>query len=92
MTDTNPNRRQVLKLGAALPAVAAAIPMLLSGRDARAQKMPQKQAQYQDTPKNGQRCDGCQFYIPGDGNVGKCQVVAGEVAAEGWCALYAPSS
>jgi hypothetical protein len=89
MANGNQTRRQVLKLGASLPAAAlAAAPVVLSARQARAQKMSKAQAQYQDQPKNDQRCDNCQFWIEG----GECQIVAGEVAAEGWCALWAPAS
>lgn len=85
-------RRKILKGAIALPGVIAATVAGFRVSDTKAQKMPQDQAQYQDTPKNGQRCDGCRFYVPGDGDSGKCQVVAGTVAAEGWCALYAPTS
>lgn len=91
MTDkktTTATRRKVLKLGASLPAFAAGLPFLLNARNANAQKMPKEQAQYQDQPKNGKRCDGCRFWVEG----GKCKVVAGDIAAEGWCALYSPAS
>lgn len=83
-------RRGVIKLGAALPlATLAALPLLAAGsRDARAQKMPQEQAQYQDSPKNGQKCATCQFF---QANQNACQVVAGDIAPEAWCALYAPA-
>jgi len=86
---TPPRRREVIKLGAALPLGAlAALPILGGSRAARAQKMPKAQAQYQDQPKNGQKCATCRFFIAGDN---ACQVVAGEIAPEAWCALYAPA-
>jgi High potential iron-sulfur protein./TAT (twin-arginine translocation) pathway signal sequence. len=46
---------------------------------------------YQPTPKNDQRCDGCQYYVPdqnGDG-MGACTLIAGEVDPAGWCFSYA---
>lgn len=45
---------------------------------------------YQDQPKNGQQCSGCQFYVPdanGDG-MGACTVVSGPVSPEGWCSSW----
>ncbi|MFB6196527.1 MAG: high-potential iron-sulfur protein [Haloplanus sp.] len=46
---------------------------------------------YQESPKNGQKCSGCQFYIPdknGDG-LGACAIVAGTIDPEGYCVSYA---
>lgn len=87
-------RRGVLKLAATLPATLAALPVLLRTADARAAKMSKEQAQYQDEPNNGQKCINCQFYVkPASGSgPGECQVVAGEIAPEAWCALYAPTA
>ena len=83
------NRREVIKLGVALPLGAlAALPVLGGPRTARAQKMPKAQAQYQDQPKNGQKCATCQFFVKGEN---ACQVVDGEIAPNAWCALYAPA-
>lgn len=88
----NAARRRFLTLAASVPGAAAVV--ALAGRvgDAAAQsKMSKKAAQYQDQPKDGQRCDGCQFYIPAEGDgPGACQVVEGEIAPEAWCVLYAP--
>jgi len=85
------SRRGVLKLAAALPAALAAVPFVLAGRGAEAAKMPKKQAQYQPDPNGNQKCANCRFYVEGEGGgPGKCQVVAGEIAPEAWCALYAP--
>jgi hypothetical protein len=45
---------------------------------------------YQPEPNDGQRCDGCQFYIPdqnGDG-MGACAIVEGQIAPEGWCTSF----
>lgn len=91
MADTGATRRHVLKLGAGLPAAAAAIPLALRAGGAQAQKTPKKAAQYQDSPKNGQKCTGCRFWQPTDGDMGKCQVVQGKIHPNGWCALYTPA-
>jgi len=88
MADTGATRRQLLKLSASLPAAAAAIPLALRSGEAKAQKTPKKQAQYQDSPKNGQKCVNCRFWQEADGDMGKCQVVAGKIHPDGWCALY----
>lgn len=45
---------------------------------------------YQSSPKNDQRCSGCQFYIPdknGDG-LGACTLVEETIDPEGWCVSY----
>lgn len=46
---------------------------------------------YQPDPNNGQRCDGCQYYVPdqnGDG-MGACTLISGQVDPAGWCISYA---
>lgn len=59
-----------------------------------ANKVPQKDAQYQATPKNGQKCDACQYYIAGaqPSAPGTCQLVEGSISPNGWCALFAKKS
>lgn len=47
---------------------------------------------YQSTPKNGQQCTDCRYWIEdmnGDG-LGACALVEGKIEPEGWCASYAP--
>jgi hypothetical protein len=58
---------------------------------ARAQSKATKQAmQYQDQPKNGQRCDGCMQFVAGGkaGAMGTCKVVEGPISPGGWCIAY----
>jgi len=45
---------------------------------------------YQDSPKNDQRCDGCQFYIldKNDDGMGACTLVEGNIDPAGWCSSY----
>jgi hypothetical protein len=49
-----------------------------------ATKMPQKAVSYQATPKGKARCDNCALWQPPS----SCQLVAGTIAASGWCVLY----
>lgn len=46
--------------------------------------------QYQEQPKNGQKCDQCLQFIPGakQGANGTCKVVDGPISPNGWCAAY----
>jgi hypothetical protein len=82
-TRTHPldiSRRRLLRgapfaLGAALAATAAAAE----------NKVSQKLARYQATPKGDQRCDNCVQWQP----PASCKIVAGEISPAGWCILYA---
>jgi len=69
--------RIVLSGAAVLGAGAAA-------RQALAAKMPKNVAQYQDTPKNGEKCVDCVHFVEG----GQCKLVEGEISPEGWCTLF----
>lgn len=47
---------------------------------------------YQSSPKNGQQCSDCTYYIEdqdGDG-LGACAIVEGKIEPSGWCASFAP--
>jgi hypothetical protein len=68
-----------------LLAAAGAAPILaLTGGQAQA-KIAQTAVHYQPTPKDGKQCDGCNFFMAPSG----CKLVDGEIAATGWCALWA---
>jgi hypothetical protein len=68
-----------------LLAAAGAAPLLaLTGGQAQA-KIAQTAVHYQTTPKDGKQCDGCNFFMAPNG----CKLVDGEIAATGWCALWA---
>lgn len=54
---------------------------------AQGAKLTKPHAQYQDSPKNGDRCSGCAHFLP-DRN--GCKLVAGDISPDGWCMLYAP--
>ncbi|MFC6990095.1 high-potential iron-sulfur protein [Haloplanus sp. GCM10025708] len=47
--------------------------------------------EYQSSPRNGQRCSGCRYYVPdqnGDG-LGACAIVEGKIEPDGYCVSYA---
>jgi len=75
------SRRQFFRYLAGTAVLLSAIPLMA--------KAPKEQVAYQDSPKNGQRCDTCIHYEPSGGGSGTCKLVKGEVAAKGWCQLYA---
>ena len=68
-------------------AVAAPVVVATLANEAHAAKMPKSAVSYQDSPKNGQRCDGCKFW---EGNK-SCTKVKGEIAAAGWCGIFQPA-
>ncbi len=73
------NRRTVL-IGA-----AGAVPLLaLGATGARAAKLAQSAVRYQDSPKEGKRCDGCNLFIAPNA----CKSVDGTISPSGWCALW----
>ncbi len=73
------SRRTVL-IGA-----AGAVPLLaLGATGARAAKLSQSAVRYQDSPKEGKRCDGCNLFIAPNA----CKSVDGKISPSGWCALW----
>lgn len=89
----DPARRRQLR-GAAAWAAVAALPFASLGALA-ASRASKQDVQYQDTPKNGQQCDGCIHYQPensGQSGVGRCAVVAGQVSAQAYCIAYSAKS
>jgi len=47
--------------------------------------MSQKEAEYQDTPKDIRMCATCTFFEPPKA----CKVVEGEISPNGWCKVFA---
>ena len=82
--DKNASRRGVLRTGLAILAGGALAPA------ARAQdadsKVEQSVVQYQNAPKDGQKCSGCANFVAPNA----CKVVSGVISPEGWCVAYAP--
>lgn len=80
--------RRIMLRNAAIVAGLAAVPW---ARPAAAQAKATKQAmQYQEQPKNDQKCADCMHFIPGakQGANGTCKVVEGPISPNGWCAAY----
>ena len=85
--------RRIMLKNVAIVAGLAAAPW--AARPAIAQAKATKQAmQYQEEPKNGQKCDDCLQFIPGtkQGASGTCKVVDGPISPNGWCAAYVKKS
>jgi hypothetical protein len=80
-------RGHILKALITVPVAFAA----LAPRLVEAVKNSKAQFKYQDTPKNGQKCAACRFYIPGKTATshGTCTLVAGSISPTGWCVAYA---
>jgi len=85
MSSMKGSRRDFLR-GIATAACASACGSLIAAEGSN--KAPKDTVNYQETPKDGERCSGCALFIPGDNT---CQVVQGSINPEGWCKLYAPA-
>jgi hypothetical protein len=73
-------RRSVLRAAS----LAALAPIAI--RPAKAQdKLQGSMVMYQDKPKDGQKCNACLHWQPPNA----CAIVAGTIAPEGWCAVWA---
>ena len=72
------SRRTVL-IGA-----AGAVPLLVLGATSAQAKMAQSAVRYQDSPKDGKRCDGCNLFVAPNA----CKSVDGKISPSGWCALW----
>ena len=46
--------------------------------------MAQAAVKYQETPKDGKQCDGCNFFVAPHA----CQVVKGDISPTGYCMLW----
>jgi hypothetical protein len=79
-------RRELLRLAAGAALLLGA--GLAAGRASAGAKTPQKQVQYQPTPKGSQRCQTCTQFLPAPG----CKLVEDPISPNGWCALYAAKS
>jgi len=77
------SRRSILLHGAAC-AAGAATTLAVGTNSAKAELLPQKSVQYQDTPKADRQCDGCGLFVAPSA----CKNVAGEISPKGWCILW----
>jgi hypothetical protein len=90
MTDkTNPTTRRTILFGAGL---MAGLPLLAaSGQAQAAGTMPKTNVHYQLMPKGAQQCSKCNYFLPGTSATGPglCKIVAGPIAPNAWCQLFA---
>lgn len=86
----SPDRRNVLKLGAAA-AVLASIPVIASA--AKNENLRKSMKYVDKTEKPEQRCDNCVQWIAGPDpkGPGACKIFVGdnEIAPAGWCTAWA---
>ena len=82
-------RKEMIGHLIALPAFAAAVAMAAAPAEAKSTQAAMK---YQNSPKNGQKCAGCKFFIPGSSKTanGACKIVDGSISPNGWCLAYSP--
>ena len=80
------SRREILKLGAyGLGAIGAMSVASSANAQQVAKKAAQQAVMYQQTPKDGKQCSGCQhFEAPSS-----CRIVEGEINPNGYCILFA---
>jgi hypothetical protein len=76
--DKRLDRRTVL-----LAAAAAAPALALMGGSAQAKIAPAA-VKYQEAPKDGKQCDGCNFFVAPE----SCKMVDGKIVTTGWCNLW----
>ena len=82
------SRRGALRVGmAAVAAVGGAI-MPKSTQADDSSKVAQSLVQYQQAPKDGNKCSLCVNWVAPN----SCKVVAGTINPDGWCVAFAPKS
>jgi hypothetical protein len=79
------SRRGALRAGLALVAGAGAAGTAFAQGT---EKVAQNLVQYQQTPKDSQKCSLCVNWQPPNA----CKVVAGTINPNGWCVAFAPKS
>lgn len=78
----SPARRRWIRV--ALRGVAAGLTAGVIARTAAQEKLSQREADYQDSPKDIRMCATCSLFVPPR----SCKVVDGEVSPDGWCKLF----
>ena len=73
----------IATVGAAGAAAAAT-----GGQRYAQEKLAQNIVQYQQTPKDGARCEMCVNWVAPN----SCKIVAGTINPHGWCIAFAPKS
>jgi hypothetical protein len=89
MSDKRPpkrslGRRAVLREAALLAGLSSLLGLATAESAVADEKLSQKDAEYQATPKQGQSCANCQHFIPPD----SCKLVSGKISPNGWCSFW----
>ncbi len=79
------SRRDMLRTGAMIVAGAAGVAVASAAR-AEDEKIAQELVQYQNEPKDGQKCNMCAQWVEPNA----CKIVAGNISPNGYCVAYAP--
>ena len=79
------SRRDMLRTGVMIVAGAAGVASVSTAR-AEDEKIAQELVQYQNEPKEGQKCSGCAQWVEPNA----CKIVAGKISPNGYCVAYAP--
>ena len=78
-------RRALLRRAVLLAAAGSVLGIAAPGEGAAAEeKVTQKDADYQTSPKDGQSCATCEFFT----RPSACKIVKGKVSPQGWCSLF----
>lgn len=80
-------RRTFVANAVVLPALAGLLLAETANADAKTSKA---QVKYQATPKTGQKCSLCTFFMPGSSSTanGTCKIVDGSISPNGWCTAF----
>ncbi len=86
-SSTGMTRRTFVANAVVLPALAG---LLLTETTTADAKGSQAQFKYQTSPKNGQKCSLCTFFMPGSSSKtnGTCKIVDGSISPSGWCTAF----
>lgn len=81
----NDNEKGAISRRNLVLAAAGAIPIIaFTSTGAKAGKMAQTAVAYQDTPKDGKQCDGCNLFVAPN----SCKTVDGTISPTGWCRIW----
>lgn len=79
------SRRDLMRTGMMIVAGTASVAVASTAR-AQDEKIAQELVQYQDQPKDGQKCNMCAQWVEPNA----CKIVAGKISPDGYCVAYAP--
>jgi hypothetical protein len=79
------SRRRTLCVMSVGPLMLLGIPTLTVSAQ---QKVPKDSVEYQEQPKDDEKCSECRFFVGPDG----CEVVEGTISPDAWCNLFQPKA